>query len=104
MIRRVIFDRAKAMSVDERTALQNDRLARMVDRLLAVPGGLQAERLRAAGVTAGTGLTVDDLPRLPMVTKPDLWNGYPFGMLAVPVDDCVNVHGSSGTSGRPTIV
>jgi phenylacetate-CoA ligase len=100
----VIFDRAEAMSVDERTALQNARLADMIDRLLAVPGGVQAERLRAAGVEAGAGLTVGDLPRLPMVTKPDLWDGYPFGMLAVPLDDCVNVHGSSGTSGRPTIV
>jgi phenylacetate-CoA ligase len=104
MIGRVIFDRAEAMSVDERTARQNDRLVGMVDRLLAVPGGLQAERLRAAGVTAGAGLTVDDLPRLPMVTKPDLWNAYPFGLLAVPIEQCVNVHGSSGTSGRPTIV
>ena len=84
--------------------MQTSRLRSMVDRLLAVDGGLQGERLRAAGVTTGAELTLDDLPRLPVVTKPDLWEGYPFGLLSVPIEQCVTVHGSSGTSGRPTLV
>lgn len=100
----MIFDPAEAISTDERAALQTRRLRAMVDRLLAVDGGLQAERLRGAGVTSGAELTLDDLPRLPMVRKQDFWDGYPFGMLSVPIDDCVTVHGSSGTSGRPTLV
>jgi phenylacetate-CoA ligase len=98
------FDRAETMSVDERTALQTERLRTMVDRLLAVDGGLQASRLRAAGIDSGAGLTLADLARLPMVTKPDLWEAYPFGMLSVPIEECTTVHGSSGTSGRPTLV
>ena len=98
------FDRAETMSVDERAELQVRRLRTMVDRLLAVEGGRQAARLRDAGVMAGADLTLSDLPRLPTVTKSDLWDAYPFGMLAVPVEDCVVVHGSSGTSGRPTLV
>jgi phenylacetate-CoA ligase len=100
----LILDPAERMSVDERTALQTDRLRALVDRLLAVPGGPQGALLRAAGVDAGTGLRLDDLPRLPATTKARLWDAYPFGMLAVPLDECVSVHGSSGTGGRPTIV
>jgi phenylacetate-CoA ligase len=100
----MIFDPAEAISADERSVLQTTRLRTMVDRLLAVNDGLQGERLRAAGVTSGAQVTLDDLASLPMVTKADLWHAYPFGMLSVPVDECVEVHGSSGTSGRPTIV
>jgi len=100
----MVFDRAESISVDERAARQTQRLRSLVDRLLDVDGGLQAERLRAAGVTSGTGLTLDDLRRLPMVVKADLWDSYPLGMLAVPIEECVVVHGSSGTSGRPTLV
>jgi phenylacetate-CoA ligase len=100
----MVFDRAEAMSVDERSALQARRLRAMVDRLLAVDGGLQASRLRAVGVESGADLTLADLVRLPVVTKADLWDAYPFEMLSVPIEDCVVVHGSSGTSGRPTLV
>ncbi len=39
-----------------------------------------------------------------MTAKPDLWDGYPFGLLAVPRSEVVTVHGSSGTGGRPTLV
>src|SRR5215831_15672365 len=46
----------------------------------------------------------DELPRLPMTGKSDLWQAYPFGMVAVPPEDVVVVHGSSGTGGRPTLV
>jgi phenylacetate-CoA ligase len=100
----MVFDRAESQSVDERAFRQEHRLRTLVDRLLAVDGGLQGERLRAAGVAAGDGLTLDDLVRLPVVRKPDLWDSYPLGMLAVPIEECAVVHGSSGTSGRPTLV
>lgn len=99
----MIFDKAESMSVDERTALQTRRLRELVDKLLAV-GGEQGRRLRAGGVDAGAGLELSDISRLPTLTKTDLWESYPFGMLAVPLDDCVCVHGSSGTGGRPTLV
>lgn len=100
----MIFDAAEAMSADERAALQTTRLRAMIDRLLAVAGGRQGERLRQAGVDAGAAVALDDLPALPAVTKPDLWDAYPLGFLSVPIEECVTVHGSSGTSGRPTLV
>ncbi len=95
--------RGEAMSVDERTAVQGDRLRGLVDRLL-VADGVQAQRLRAAGVAAGRDARLDDLAQLPTTTKRDLWDGYPWGMLAVPREEVVAVHGSSGTGGRPTLV
>src|SRR4051794_33044986 len=99
-----MFDpRAESMSVDERHALQGHRLRDMIDRLLAA-GGVQAERLRAAGVDAGAAVGLRDLPRLPTTHKQDLWDAYPFGLLAVPREQVVAVHGSSGTGGRPTLV
>ncbi|NJC73827.1 phenylacetate--CoA ligase [Planosporangium thailandense] len=91
------------MSVDERTALQTRRLCELVDRLL-VRDGLLGRRLRAAGVDSGAGLTLADLPRLPLTTKADLWEHYPLGLLAVPPEEVACVHGSSGTGGRPTLV
>jgi phenylacetate-coenzyme A ligase PaaK-like adenylate-forming protein len=94
---------AEAMSVDERTVLQTLRLRDLVGRLLAL-GGRQGERLRAAGLESAAQLTLSDLPGLPMTTKADLWDSYPFGMLAVPREEVAAVHGSSGTGGRPTLV
>jgi phenylacetate-coenzyme A ligase PaaK-like adenylate-forming protein len=94
---------AEAMSADERHAVQGHRLRELIDRLLAADG-VQAKRLRDAGVPAGAAVGMRDLPRLPTTEKQDLWEHYPFGMLAVPREDVVAVHGSSGTGGRPTLV
>ena len=86
-----------------RRELQQQRLGELVDRLLAA-NGLQAERLRTAGVASGTDVALDDLAKLPTVTKQDLWQHYPWGLLAARQQDVVCIHGSSGTSGRPTLV
>jgi phenylacetate-CoA ligase len=94
---------AETMPAGERARLQEERLRSLVDRLLAA-GGLQADRLRAAGVTAGAEISLAGLAKLPFTRKQDLWEHYPFGMLAVPPADLVVVHGSSGTGGRPTLV
>jgi phenylacetate-coenzyme A ligase PaaK-like adenylate-forming protein len=91
------------MPAADRAALQGERLRAMADRLLAV-GGPAASRLKEAGVRPGGGLAIGDLPGLPMTTKQDLWDAYPFGLLAVPREQVVAVHGSSGTGGRPTLV
>src|SRR5260370_2492474 len=67
-------------------------------------GGGQAGRLAQAGVTSGGDVTLDQLPALPTTAKQDLWDAYPFGLVAVPREQVVAVHGSSGTGGRPTLV
>ncbi len=45
-----------------------------------------------------------DLAKFPFTTKQDLRDSYPFGMLAVPREQCVRLHASSGTTGKPTVV
>jgi phenylacetate-coenzyme A ligase PaaK-like adenylate-forming protein len=95
--------RAEAMSADERHALQGHRLRALIDRLLTA-GGIQGQRLCAAGVDAGGAVGMRDLRNLPTTSKQDLWDAYPFGLLAVPREQVVAVHGSSGTGGRPTLV
>jgi phenylacetate-coenzyme A ligase PaaK-like adenylate-forming protein len=94
---------AESMPPERLAVLQQERLRGMIDRLLAA-GGVQAARLAQAGVTSGADVTFEDLDRLPMTSKSDLWDGYPFGMLAVDLADVVTLHGSSGTGGRPTLV
>lgn len=86
-----------------RREVQQGRLRRLVDRLLAA-GGLQGARLRDVGVKEGGDVTLEDLPGLPTVSKADLWEHYPEGLRAVGPEDIVCVHGSSGTGGRPTLV
>jgi phenylacetate-coenzyme A ligase PaaK-like adenylate-forming protein len=94
---------AESMEPELRALLQGKQLAALVDRLIAA-GGFQARRLADAGVTSGAEVSLDNLAALPATTKQDLWDGYPFGLLAVPRSDVVAVHGSSGTGGRPTLV
>jgi len=83
--------------------LQLARLQKLVTRAAArVP--LYRERLRRAGVGAKDLRSLDDLTRLPFTTKSDFRDTYPFGMLAVPMDEVVRIHASSGTTGKPTVV
>ena len=57
-----------------------------------------------AGVTPDDLTTLADLARFPFTAKADLRANYPFGMFAVPREQVVRVHASSGTTGRPTVV
>jgi phenylacetate-CoA ligase len=58
----------------------------------------------AAGVHPDDCRELSDLSRFPVTTKADLRDNYPFGMFAVPREEVVRVHASSGTTGRPTVV
>ena len=57
-----------------------------------------------AGVHPDDLRTLADLDRFPTTTKDDLRRGYPFGMFAVPRQQVVRIHASSGTTGKPTVV
>ena len=58
----------------------------------------------AAGVHPRDVKSLSDLARFPFTTKQDLRDNYPFGMFAVPREEVVRIHASSGTTGRPTVV
>ena len=61
-------------------------------------------KFAAAGVHPRDLKSLADLPRFPFTTKQDLRDNYPFAMFAVPREQVVRIHASSGTTGRPTVV
>ncbi len=56
-----------------------------------------------AGVSPEDIETLQDIEKLPFTSKTDLRDAYPFGMFAVPDDDIVEIHTTSGTTGKPTV-
>ncbi|MBI5016664.1 MAG: phenylacetate--CoA ligase [Deltaproteobacteria bacterium] len=84
-------------------AIQVRRLRATVERVYAaVPFYRRA--LDAARVSPKDIRSLDDLRRLPFTTKQDLRDNYPFGMFAVPMENVVRIHASSGTTGQATVV
>jgi phenylacetate-CoA ligase len=90
-------------SVDELRALQTQRLTKSVRHAYDNVPHYRAT-LDAADVHPDDIRTLEDLARLPFTTKADLRDNYPFGMFAVPREQVVRVHASSGTTGQPTVV
>jgi phenylacetate-CoA ligase len=62
------------------------------------------KKLDAAGVHPDSLTSLEDLAKFPFTTKSDLRSSYPFGMFAVPIEQVVRTHASSGTTGKPTVV
>jgi phenylacetate-CoA ligase len=90
-------------SRDELTSLQVDRLAWSLRHTYDnVP--LYRAKCDAAGVHPHDFRSLSDLSLFPFTTKQDLREGYPFGLFAVPREQVVRVHASSGTTGKPTVV
>ncbi|HEY6333565.1 MAG TPA: phenylacetate--CoA ligase [Blastocatellia bacterium] len=89
------IERAAARSLRE---LQQARFTGLVERLTNV------QFYRSIFVKACSSPTLDGLSRLPFTTKDDLREGYPFGFLTCPTSELVEMHGSSGTTGKPVIV
>jgi phenylacetate-CoA ligase len=84
-------------------ALQLKRLKSMVARVQQnVP--FYKESLAQAGINADSIKSLEDLARLPFTYKKDMRDSYPYRMFAVPMEDIVRIHASSGTTGKPTVV
>lgn len=94
---------AECMSREELKALQLRRLQNQVQRLYyKVP--FYRERLDRAQIHPDSIQSLDDLRRIPLTTKVDLRDHYPYDMLAEPVSECARLHCSTGTTGQPTVV
>ena len=90
-------------SLDELRSLQLERLRWTLRHAYErVPHYRQT--FDAADVRPSDLRDLADLIKFPFTTKEDLRANYPFGMFAVPMDDIVRVHASSGTTGKPTVV
>ncbi len=97
------LDPIERASRDQITALQLSRLQATVARAFHhVPHYRKA--FEAAGVHPGDLKSLSDLARFPFTVKGDLRANYPFGMFAVPREEIVRIHASSGTTGKPTVV
>jgi phenylacetate-CoA ligase len=84
-------------------AIQLRRLQALVERVYnLVP--FYRQKYDAVGLKPGDIKSLQDLQRLPFTTKQDLRDNYPFGMFAVPMEQVVRIHASSGTTGKPTVV
>ncbi|NYT02322.1 MAG: phenylacetate--CoA ligase [Methanosarcinales archaeon] len=91
------------MKRDELEELQLRRLKDTVERAYRnVP--FYKEQMDARGIGPQDIKTLADVLRLPTTRKVNLRENYPFGLFAVPRDDVVRVHASSGTTGKPTVV
>ncbi len=97
------WDPVELISRDAMAALQTERLRDCMERVAEnVP--FYREKLGAAGVAPEDISSPEDLARLPFTVKQDLRDNYPFGMFAVPMEDVVRLHASSGTTGKMTVV
>lgn len=84
-------------------SLQLRRLQQTVERVYAtVP--FYREAFDQAGVKPKDIKRLGDLQRLPFTLKKDMRDNYPYGLFAVPLEQIVRIHASSGTTGKPTVV
>ena len=99
----MIWSKFEVLERKEMEALQLERLKETVFRVYEKVAPYRA-KMDAIGLKPEDITSLDDLKRLPFVTKQDLRDNYPFGLFAVPKDELVRIHASSGTTGKPTVV
>lgn len=97
------LDAIEIASIDEIRALQLERLKWSLRHAYDnVP--MYKERFDAAGVHPDDLKQLSDLSKFPFTYKNDLRDNYPFGLFAVPREQIIRLHASSGTTGKPTVV
>lgn len=99
----MIWSKEETLSREEMRALQLERLKETVARVYERVEPYR-KKMDEAGIKPCDIQSLDDLKRLPFVTKQDMRDNYPYGLFAVPMDDIVRIHASSGTTGKPTVV
>lgn len=93
----------ETMSRAELMSLQFLRLKRTVKKVYENVS-FYKEKFDELGITPNDIQSLDDVKKLPFTKKKDLRDQYPFGLFAVHMDEVTRIHGSSGTSGKPTVV
>lgn len=94
---------AETMPTEQLRELQGQRLSRMVKRVYEnVP--MYRQRFDEIGLRPEDIRSIDDIVKLPFTYKQDLRDNYPFGLFAVPMEQVVRIHASSGTTGKQTVV
>ena len=92
----------ETMPREEMKELQSEKLVKQVKHVYEnVP--YYRDLMDKKGVTPDDIKGIDDLYKLPFLTKADLCDAYPYGLLAKPLDDCVRIQSTSGTTGRRVV-
>ena len=92
----------ETMPREQIKALQSERLVSQIRRVYdAVP--YYRAKMDAKGVTPDDIHGVEDLHKLPFLSKADLREAYPYGLLGAPLKDCVRIHSTSGTTGKRVV-
>ncbi len=92
----------ETLSRAEIEALQLERLKKTVAQCMNSP--FYRKRFAEHHITPADIRSLDDLQKIPFTTKQDLRDNYPFGLAAVPMEQVVRLHSSSGTTGTPTVI
>ena len=95
--------RIECMSRDEMAALQSERLVKQVKNVYDNVA-FYNRKMKELGVEPGDIKGIEDIHKLPFTTKDDLRENYPFGLLAVPKSQIARVQGTSGTTGKLTLM
>ncbi len=89
-------------SREDMIALQNEKLKKQVEHVWNdVP--YYRKKMEKKGVTPADIQTIDDLCKLPFLSKADLREAYPYGLLGKPLKDCVRIQSTSGTTGKRVV-
>ena len=99
----MIWSSMETLEREEMNALQLERLKETVKRVYERVEPYR-RKMQELGITPDDIRSLADLGRLPFVTKQDMRDTYPFGLFAVPKEELVRIHASSGTTGKPTVV
>ena len=95
-------EKIECASREQILAWQNERLVKQVKNVYDnVP--YYRKKMQENGLTPDDIKSVDDLHKLPFLTKDDLRDAYPYDLMARPVSDCVRIQSTSGTTGRRVV-
>ena len=92
----------ETMPLEQLQALQSERLVKQV-KYVYDNVKFYRDKMDEMGVKPEDIKGIDDLHKLPFITKDDLRDQYPYGLLAVPLKDCVRIQSTSGTTGRRVV-
>ena len=99
----MIWSKNETLSREEIEAIQLERLQETVHRVYEKVAPYR-KKMDDMGVKPDDIKSLKDLSKLPFVTKQDLRDNYPYGLFAVPKEELLRIHASSGTTGKPTVV
>ena len=89
----------ETMPYEQLRELQNEKLLKQVRHVWDNVPYYRA-KMEAKGVTPDDIQSIDDLHKLPFLSKADLRDAYPYGLLGTPLSECVRIHSTSGTTGK----